>query len=136
MIDDERYLRELLREMLEAWGCVADVAPDGAEGIARFAGGGYDLVLTDFLMPGVSGLEVVEAVRRSDPAVGVVMLTASLDDLDAYAEQLGFTLLRKPLDFEGLRAAVMEALAGRALTPAPAVAGGPTGPRPRTPLRP
>ena len=136
VVDDERHLREMLREVLETWGCAADVAADGAEGIARFEAGGYDLVLTDLMMPGVSGLEVVEAVRQSDPSVGVVMLTASLDDLDAHAERLGFTLLHKPLHFEGLHAAVQDALAARPLTPAPVAAGEPTAPPPRTPPRP
>ena len=136
VIDDERHLQELLRDVLETWGCLADVAPNGTQGLARFEAGAYDLVLTDFLMPGPTGLEVIEAVRRADPAVGVVMLTASLEDLDPHAHRLGFTLLQKPLHVERLREAVSTALAGRALTPAPAGAGGPMGPPPRTPPQP
>ena len=136
VIDDDRYLQELLRDLLETWGCRADVVPSGTEGLAKFETGAYDLVLTDFLMPGLTGLEVVEAVRRSDPLVGVVMLTASLEDLDPHAHRLGFTLLQKPLHVEQLREAVSTALAGRALTSALADAGGPTGPPLRTPQRP
>ena len=95
------------------WGCQADVAASGTEGLRLFKQKSYDLVLTDYSMPGGSGLELVENVRNSDADVGVIMLTASGADLDFHGQRLGFTLLRKPLQIDRLEEAVKQALNDR-----------------------
>jgi CheY-like chemotaxis protein len=113
VVDDERYVRGLLSELLAVWGCQADLAASGTEGLRLFKQRSYDLVLTDYVMPGGSGLELVENVRNSDADVGVIMLTASGADLDAQGQRLGFKLLRKPLQIDRLEAAVKQALGDR-----------------------
>jgi DNA-binding response OmpR family regulator len=113
VVDDERYIRGLLSELLAVWGCQADVAASGTEGLKLFKQKSYDLVLTDYAMPDGSGLELVENVRNSDAAVGVIMLTASGADLDSHGQRLGFRLLRKPLRIDRLEAAVKQALGDR-----------------------
>ena len=113
VVDDERYIRGLLSDLLAVWGCQADVAASGTEGLRLFKQKSYDLVLTDYAMPDGSGLELVENVRNSDAAVGVIMLTASGADLDGHGQRLGFTLLRKPLRIDHLEAAVKQALGDR-----------------------
>jgi DNA-binding response OmpR family regulator len=113
IVDDERYVRGLLSELLAVWGCQADVASSGTEGLRLFKQKGYDLVLTDYVMSGGSGLELVENVRNSDADVGVIMLTASSADLDVHGCRLGFKLLRKPLRIDRLEAAVKQALGDR-----------------------
>lgn len=113
VVDDERYIRGLLSELLSVWGCQADVAASGTEGLRLFKQKSYDLVLTDYSMPGGSGLELVENVRNSDAEVGVIMLTASGADLDLHGQRLGFKLLRKPLQIDRLEEAVKQALSDR-----------------------
>jgi two-component system, OmpR family, response regulator len=113
VVDDERYIRGLLSELLSVWGCETDLAASGTEGLRLFKQKSYDLVLTDYVMPGGSGLELVENVRNSDEAVGVIMLTASGADLDVHGRRLGFQLLRKPLQIDHLEAAVKQALGDR-----------------------
>jgi DNA-binding response OmpR family regulator len=113
VVDDERYVRGLLSELLTIWGCEADVASNGTEGLKLFKQQSYDLVLVDYVMPGCSGLELVEHVRTSDAAVGVIMLTASGAELDSHVRRLGFTLLRKPLQIDRLEKAVRQTLTGR-----------------------
>jgi two-component system response regulator (stage 0 sporulation protein F) len=113
VVDDERYVRGLLSELLGVWGCQADVAASGTEGLRLFEAKSYDLVLTDYVMPGGSGLELVENVRNKDADVGVIMLTASGADLDGHGRRLGFKLLRKPLQIDRLEAAVKQALGDR-----------------------
>jgi DNA-binding response OmpR family regulator len=113
VIDDDRHVRTLLCDLLEAWGYEPDAAADGREGLRRFEPGRYDAVLTDLGMPGLSGLEVVAGVRRRDAGVGVIMFTAFTGDLDSEGRRLGFTVLRKPLDIEGLRRAVRAAIDAR-----------------------
>ena len=113
VVDDERYIRGLLSELLSVWGCETDLAANGTEGLRLFKQKSYDLVLTDYVMPGGSGLELVENVRNSDAAVGVIMLTASGADLDVHGRRRGFQLLRKPLQIDHLEAAVKLALSDR-----------------------
>ena len=113
VVDDERYIRGLLSELLAVWGCETDLAASGTEGLRLFKQKSYDLVLTDYVMPGGSGLELVENVRNSDGTVGVIMLTASGADLDVHGRRLRFQLLRKPLQIDHLEAAVKQALGDR-----------------------
>jgi DNA-binding response OmpR family regulator len=113
VVDNERYIRGLLSELLAVWGCQADLAGSGTEGLRLFKQKSYDLVLTDYVMPAGSGLELVENVRNRDAAVGVIMLTGSGADLDGHGRRLGFKLLRKPLQIDQLEAAVKQALSDR-----------------------
>ena len=113
VIDDDRFVRTLLGDLLEAWGYDSDVAAGGREGLALFCPGRYDAVLTDLGMAAPTGLEVIAGVREQDSEVSVIMFTAFTGDLEADGRRLGFTILRKPLDIEGLRRAVRAAVEAR-----------------------
>ncbi len=65
VVDDEARVRDVLCEALETWGLAADSAADSAQALELFARGDYDLVLTDFLMPGGT------RVRRAPETAGV-----------------------------------------------------------------
>lgn len=110
VVDDEPRVRGVLCDMLAAWGCRVDGAASRAEGLELFRHGDYDLVLTDFLMSGGTGLELVEGLRLADPTIGVIMLTASSADLEAPSRRLEFTVLRKPLQLDALKTVVSQAL--------------------------
>ncbi len=113
VIDDDPTVRSVLCDLLSGLGYVVDDAPSGAEGLALFGQGGYDLVLTDLAMPGMSGWEVAEAVRSALPGAPVILVTGSATDVDAKrAGALGVTILHKPVPFYELRTAVRRALAG------------------------
>jgi len=102
--------------MLALWGCQAVEAPSSDAALALFEQGDYDLVLTDFLMRGRNGLDLIRDLRSRDAAIGVIMFTASAADFDADSRELEFTLLRKPLQLEALKSAVGQALRGSART--------------------
>jgi len=108
VIDDEAVLRSLFRDMLLACGYEADVAEDGAAGLARFRERRYEAVITDLLMPGMNGLEVAAALRTIDPGVRVILLTGSAPALTAgRARESGVdTLLHKPIALADLKTAV------------------------------
>jgi CheY-like chemotaxis protein len=108
VVDDERHVRFMLCDLLAHWGCQADAVTNAAEGLERLEPGVYDVLLTDFGMPGMNGVELVERARERDAALRVIMLTASGADLDPAARRLGFTLLRKPLDLGRLRVALAD----------------------------
>jgi len=116
IIDDDRYVRMLLCDLLANWGYEADAAADGIEGLALFGRGSYNAVLTDLAMPTVTGLDVAAGVRHLDPSVGVIMFTAFHGELDGEGRRLGFTVLHKPLEIDGLRRALEDTLAGSAST--------------------
>ena len=103
VVDDERHVRSMLCDLLEHWGCTVEGVTDPAEGLERLQRGAYDVLLTDYRMPGMNGVELVERARERDAALQVIMLTASGTDLDPVARRLGFTLLRKPLDLGRLK---------------------------------
>ncbi len=79
-IDDERSLRELLREMLGSDGHYVEVAEDGREGLQAFhaalvQGQRFDAVITDLGMPHMDGREVARAIKEESPETLVIMLT-------------------------------------------------------------
>ena len=79
VVDDEPDLVMLCQMGLQACGHQVDVAMDGAEGLAAIVSDPPDIVLLDFMMPGVDGLSVLEKMRRDliDPdSVPTVMLSA------------------------------------------------------------
>jgi two-component system response regulator (stage 0 sporulation protein F) len=77
VIDDAAEMRELLQEVLTERGFEVDLAADGYEGIRKLRTGHYDLVLTDFSMPGITGTEIAKEVRRVNLRIPVVVLTGS-----------------------------------------------------------
>jgi CheY-like chemotaxis protein len=113
VVDDEPHVRSMLCDLLTLWGCRPVGTANGREALSRFTEGGWDLVLSDLIMPGMSGLDLVAQVRAQDASVGLIMLTASSADLDAHARRLGFAVVRKPLPLAELETAVREALARR-----------------------
>ncbi len=112
VIDDDRHIRMLLGDLLSAWGYEADVAADGVEGLDLFGRGNYDAVVTDHMMPNVTGLDIAASVRDRDPSVGVILFTAFMGEIDGADKRQGVRVLRKPLDIEHLRRALRDTLAG------------------------
>src|SRR5207248_1600206 len=86
---------------------------NGTEGLALLDLKSYDLVLTDYVMPGSTGVELVERVRSRDQGIGVIMLTGSEADLESDGRRLGFTLLHKPLQIDRLETSAKHLTEGR-----------------------
>ena len=89
LADDERAVRTGMRRFLESEGFTVEVAKDGIEAVEKFAAIRPDLVLMDVMMPKCNGFTACTEIRRIDPAVPVVFLTA----LDSEADLVrGFSL--------------------------------------------
>lgn len=111
VIDDDLAVRSMLTDVLRTLGYRVDEARDGVEGIWRLAESEYDLVLIDYLMAGMTGREVVEAVRRRLPAVKLIMLTGFATEEDVeFVRRQGLTVLVKPVGFGELSAAIQKVL--------------------------
>src|ERR1044071_9103252 len=82
LIDDDARLAELLREYLTPQDVALVHAGGGQAGLAALAGGGFDAVLLDVMMPGLDGLSVLRNLRDAGHRVPVIMLTARGDEAD------------------------------------------------------
>lgn len=75
VVDDERDIREGLKELLESEGYQVDTAVDGSDAIEKVRGLKYQIVITDIMMPHVSGIELLEKVKHISPFIEVIMIT-------------------------------------------------------------
>ncbi len=116
IVDDEKNIRAELAGLLEDEGFRAITAADGDEGLRRFAEENPDVVLLDVRLPGRSGLEILEEIRRLDFEVPVLVMSGQATiDTAVRATKLGaFDYLEKPLEPERLLLTLRNALeAGR-----------------------
>ena len=113
LIDDEQGVREVLHALLEAYGYRVLVAQDGADGLALFREHRSEIgvVLTDMMMPGIQGAEVIQELRRIDPQARIVAMSGVTGEETAAAEKLAhLTFLPKPMTGDELLGAVRRML--------------------------
>lgn len=111
LIDDDRVVRSVLREIVMSFGYEADAAASGAEGIALFEQNRYDVVLTDLRMPQMTGWQVLAAVRARDARTPVIIITGSpLYPDDRRISEPGVLLVRKPVEPRVLQEALRRVL--------------------------
>lgn len=77
-IDDDGYVRLLVGKIFAANGISFDIAESGAKGVEMCRMGIYGLVVTDLHMPGMSGIEVVKAIKENNPLAKVLFLSADV----------------------------------------------------------
>ena len=65
VIDDENAILSVVQTALSRAGFKVDIALDGQNGLQKFDNGQFDLVITDILMPGIGGLDIVKHIRNS-----------------------------------------------------------------------
>ncbi len=114
VVDDVEANRRLLQRRMEREGYRVVLASDGEEALAHISDGGIDLVLLDVMMPGLSGVDVVERVRatRGPAELPVVMVTA-VEAAESIVEALdkgANDYVSKPFDAAVLRARVRNLL--------------------------
>jgi DNA-binding response OmpR family regulator len=78
LIEDEEIIRGYVRVILEKNGYKVVEAETGGKGLERFSEGGFTLVVTDMVLPEHGGGEIVQAVRKADPAVTVVAISGAM----------------------------------------------------------
>jgi two-component system, OmpR family, response regulator len=79
LVDDDNDVAQTIRLALVVAGHAVDIAGDGRQALGMFAAVQYDLVITDFSMAGMDGLELAAAIKNISPKAPIVMLTAYLD---------------------------------------------------------
>lgn len=112
VIDDERSIRNTLKEVLEYEDNQVDVAEDGMQGIEMFTNGKYDLVLCDIKMPKMDGSEVLDKLLQISPEVSVVMISGhgTIDTAVDAIKKGAFDFIQKPLDLNRLLITIRNAM--------------------------
>ncbi len=105
IVDDNEALAENLLEIFEDEGMEGTVCTRPGQALSSLEGdAAYDLVVTDFRMPEMNGVELVRQIKRRHPQLPIIMLSAYVGDVDADAAREAGVLevLRKPEDLQRL----------------------------------
>ena len=108
IVEDGRSQREMLKDFLAREGHRVTEAEDGNTAIRQVQGGHFDLLLLDFKMPGMNGIEVLEKIKNINPKISVIMMTAyGTIETAVDAMKLGAVdYIPKPIDLDQLLALV------------------------------
>jgi two-component system response regulator AtoC len=112
IVDDERLVRWSLRQKCEEWGYNVIEADSGGPALKLAQRESPDLVLLDVRMPDLTGIEVLDQLKKSGDARAVIMITADpqLDDVKAALKLGAYDFVGKPVDFDELHVTIRNAL--------------------------
>src|ERR1700730_7285659 len=82
IVEDDRATRKALQQLFEFEGYTAEVAPDGAQGLAAFRASHPDFVILDLRMPLVGGQDVCRLIRKESEEVPILILSGSAAEVD------------------------------------------------------
>ena len=117
VVDDDPGHRMMLEALLRKWGFQVTGAQDGSEAVEAVRRGPFDVVLMDVRMAVMDGITALKAIRKHNPAVPVVIMTA-YSAVESAVEALksgAYDYLIKPLDFDARKAALVRTLEHSAL---------------------
>ncbi len=112
VIDDERSIRNTLKDILEYEKHEVDLAEDGPKGLEKIKNGEYDVVLCDIKMPGMDGIEVLDKLAELSTDLPVVMISGH-GNIDTAVEAIkkgAFDFIEKPLDLNRLLITIRNAM--------------------------
>lgn len=113
LVDDEEEFVSALAERLDIRGIDTRVATDGEQALELMAAQSFDVIVLDVIMPGISGLEVLQRIKEQKIPSAVILLTghgSTREGLEGM--RMGaFDYLMKPLDIDELITKMKEAIA-------------------------
>lgn len=112
VVEDDAASRKGLQELLTAWGYDVSAADDGAEALERAAVEPPDVVISDLVMPGLHGMELLAVLNRDYPATVVIVLTGqgSIESAVQAMKDGAYDYLTKPVDLARLRVLIEKAM--------------------------
>ena len=108
MIDDNRHGLVARRSVLEQQGHKVTTATNGQDGLERFQEETFDLVVTDYRMPGMTGQQLIKKIRQEKPKIPVVLLSGYVEalGLEAGATGADIVLSKGPGEVQALLRAI------------------------------
>ena len=85
VVDDDADIRDLVALKLQASGLEVHTANDGISGLELATQGPFDAIVLDVMMPGMSGIDVLQAMRSAGNTTPVILLTAKTQEYDVEA---------------------------------------------------
>lgn len=115
VVDDEPSIVSVLRDLFEAQGLLVSTAANGHEAIHLLLAGPYDVVVTDFNMPGCGGTELIAEIRRREGlSLPVIVLTGDYQTASSTLAKVdNVQILRKPAGIAEITAAMGRILPSR-----------------------
>lgn len=112
VIDDERSIRNTLKDILEYEKYEVDLAEDGIKALEKVKTAEYDIILCDIKMPGMDGIEVLEKLGEFTPDTPVVMISGhgNIDTAVDSIKKGAFDYIEKPLDLNRLLITIRNAM--------------------------
>lgn len=112
IIDDEQSMRDFLKILLIKDGYDVSTARDGEQALAMLLKASFDLVITDIRMPGMSGLDLLQQIKKMALELPVIMITAFASPNDAvHAIKKGaYDYISKPFNVEEIKSVILSAL--------------------------
>ena len=111
VIEDDPSVLSVIIKHLDYLGYNVMTATDGMEGLKKLESGGYDLVITDIVMPYVSGVGLVTAIKEKTPHIPVIAITGYGKEPEAAAmEKEADLVLAKPVKMSVLKEHIAELL--------------------------
>ena len=116
VIEDDQEMRSLLKDFFEEEGFEIHSVSNGSEAFRILVRELFDLVITDIRMPGLTGLDIIPGIKKLQPNVLIIVITAfGSDELRLRAMARGATAyLEKPLHFHELRTMIHEIISSKA----------------------
>jgi len=103
LVDDDVAVRTVLGEQLREMGFAVDEAGDGGSAIEKLKrNGGYDVLLTDFAMPGMNGLDTIRSAVSQRPSIHALLMTGYADEDAVAGARDTVPVIRKPIDLDEL----------------------------------
>ena len=113
VVDDELSMREFLKILLEKEGHKALTAPDGEKAYKVIENEDFDLVISDIRMPGMGGLELLDSVKKVNPELPFIMITAFASPEDAVQAMKhgAYDYITKPFKVNEIKSVIRSAIA-------------------------
>ncbi len=117
VVDDDKILQDSVRQALEYHHFFVDVADNGKEALNKVTAEKYDLVVMDVNMPEMDGIEALGHIKKYDPSIIVLILTAysNVGDAVKVVKEGAYNYLEKPITSDNLVALIKRALKARSL---------------------
>jgi len=105
IVDDEPLIGSSLEEALQKWNFDATLVTEGESAVEQLARQSFDMVLTDIRMPTISGMEVLEKIKKTSPSTPVVMMTAfgTIDQAVEAMKKGAYDYITKPFSLDEIK---------------------------------